>query len=92
MRYNDYAPPFSLEKCFQPKPPHGICTTAFKLHRGRRIGSNDLWSLGSVLVDITPVVDMRDGRVRIWSGWKGWAKAKMRRRDIFPTARCPEDF
>ena len=39
MRYNDYAPPFSLEKCFQPKPPHGICTTAFKLHRGRRIGS-----------------------------------------------------
>ena len=46
MRFNtEYTSPFSLEKCYQPKPPHGICTTAFKLHPGHLIGSNDLWKV-----------------------------------------------
>ena len=45
-----------------------------------------------MIVDITPVVDMMDGRVRIWSGWKGWSKAKMQREEIFPTTRCEQSF
>ena len=88
LRFNDYESPFSLEKCYQPNPPNGICTTAFKLHEGRMVGSNDLFGLGSVLVDITPVVDMMDGNNRIWSGWDGWKKAKMRVEEIYPLTKC----
>lgn len=87
LRYNTYDYPFSLEKCFQ--PPRQICTTAFKVHPGPVVGSNDLFSLGPVLLDITPVIDTKDGRIRIWSGYAPWRKFKMLKSNVLPLRKCP---